>query len=82
MILGFISLLLSFGQNYIAKICIPQKVADTMLPCHLEDDEETEDTEERGRHLRFVFEFLNPSRRVLFGPSSSPSCAKVGALYF
>ncbi|KAL6993344.1 MLO-like protein 10 [Sarracenia purpurea var. burkii] len=35
MILGFISLLLTFSQYYIAKICIPAKVADTMLPCPL-----------------------------------------------
>ncbi|KAM3378800.1 MLO-like protein 5 [Capsicum galapagoense] len=33
MVLGFISLLLTFGQNYIAKICIPERVANTMLPC-------------------------------------------------
>lgn len=36
MIVGFISLLLTFGQNYIAKICIPVRVAETMLPCRLE----------------------------------------------
>ncbi|KAL1830976.1 hypothetical protein DCAR_0100934 [Daucus carota subsp. sativus] len=33
MVLGFISLLLTFSQYYIAKICISQSVADTMLPC-------------------------------------------------
>ncbi|RZC67414.1 hypothetical protein C5167_011114 [Papaver somniferum] len=33
MVLGFISLLLTFGQNYIAKICVPLRIADTMLPC-------------------------------------------------
>ncbi|KAK9069388.1 hypothetical protein SSX86_011291 [Deinandra increscens subsp. villosa] len=33
MILGFISLILTFSQYYIAKICIPIDVADTMLPC-------------------------------------------------
>lgn len=33
MVLGFISLLLTFGQNYIAKICIPEKAGNTMLPC-------------------------------------------------
>ncbi|KAK4730277.1 hypothetical protein R3W88_023265 [Solanum pinnatisectum] len=33
MVLGFISLLLTFGQNYISRICIPERVADTMLPC-------------------------------------------------
>ncbi|OMP09615.1 Mlo-related protein [Corchorus olitorius] len=33
MVLGFISLLLTFGQSYISRICIPTKVADTMLFC-------------------------------------------------
>ncbi|KAH1109292.1 hypothetical protein GLYMA_04G015500v4 [Glycine max] len=33
MVLGFISLLLTFGQNYISKMCIPSKYAKTMLPC-------------------------------------------------
>ncbi|KAL6603414.1 hypothetical protein ACP70R_043775 [Stipagrostis hirtigluma subsp. patula] len=33
MILGFISLLLVFGQNYIIKICISDHAANTMLPC-------------------------------------------------
>ncbi|XP_010444861.1 PREDICTED: MLO-like protein 10 [Camelina sativa] len=33
MILGFISLLLTFGEQYILKICIPEKAAASMLPC-------------------------------------------------
>ncbi|KAI4366260.1 hypothetical protein MLD38_022155 [Melastoma candidum] len=41
MVLGFISLLLTFGQTYITKICIPDDAANTMLPCpkapHIED---------------------------------------------
>ncbi|KAJ1260853.1 hypothetical protein BS78_10G264500 [Paspalum vaginatum] len=36
MVLGFISLLLVFGQNYIIKICISQEAAGTMLPCRRE----------------------------------------------
>ncbi|CAN6353029.1 unnamed protein product [Urochloa humidicola] len=35
MVLGFISLLLVFGQNYIIQICITNHAADTMLPCKL-----------------------------------------------
>ncbi|XP_068639900.1 MLO-like protein 9 [Aristolochia californica] len=35
MILGFISLLLTFGQSYIARVCITEKSANTMLPCSL-----------------------------------------------
>ncbi|XP_010550512.1 PREDICTED: MLO-like protein 10 isoform X2 [Tarenaya hassleriana] len=37
MILGFISLLLTFGEAYILKICIPEKAAVTMLPCPAPD---------------------------------------------
>ncbi|XP_058080207.1 MLO protein homolog 1-like [Magnolia sinica] len=33
MLLGFISLLLTVGQTYVAKICIPAKAGNTMLPC-------------------------------------------------
>ncbi|XP_074572609.1 MLO-like protein 9 [Curcuma longa] len=42
MVLGFISLILTFGQNYIIQICIPQKAADTMLPCRLVEEAEVE----------------------------------------
>ncbi|KAJ1397589.1 Mlo-related protein [Sesbania bispinosa] len=33
MVLGFISLILTFGQNYISRMCIPTKYGNTMLPC-------------------------------------------------
>lgn len=36
MLLGFMSLLLAVTQQYIAKICVPSEVADTMLPCRKE----------------------------------------------
>ncbi|XP_047983183.1 MLO-like protein 9 [Salvia hispanica] len=35
MVVGFISLTLTFGQKYITSICIPEKIGDTMLPCEL-----------------------------------------------
>ncbi|KAI3725747.1 hypothetical protein L1987_65539 [Smallanthus sonchifolius] len=47
MVLGFISLILTFSQYYIAKICIPVDVADTMLPCAKRDKDEKE---EKGAH--------------------------------
>lgn len=37
MVLGFISLLLVFGQNYIVKVCISNHAANTMLPCKLKE---------------------------------------------
>ncbi|KAH1262314.1 MLO-like protein 8 [Glycine max] len=33
MVFGFLSLLLTFGQSYIVRICIPADVADKFLPC-------------------------------------------------
>ncbi|KAK9129201.1 hypothetical protein Sjap_009688 [Stephania japonica] len=37
MLLGFISLLLTFGQQHIAKICMPAKYGEDMLPCRAEN---------------------------------------------
>ncbi|KAK1369790.1 hypothetical protein POM88_035882 [Heracleum sosnowskyi] len=57
MVLGFISLLLTFSQYYISKICISQSVADTMLPCSVAENKghakggESEGEEEHRRRL-------------------------------
>ncbi|KAI4386872.1 hypothetical protein MLD38_004759 [Melastoma candidum] len=64
MILGFISLLLTFGQSYIARICIPQKVADTFLPCG------SEKAVSSGGRRRL----WEAPRRVLAAGSFAPSC--------
>ncbi|KAL3649719.1 MLO-like protein 8 [Castilleja foliolosa] len=61
MILGFISLSLVFSQYYIAEICIPDHVANTMLPCRLKDDE-------KGGNRRRL---LSYERRELAGKSSA-----------
>lgn len=34
MLLGFVSLILAVTQNSISRICVSNKVANTMLPCH------------------------------------------------
>ncbi|KAF6143387.1 hypothetical protein GIB67_001331 [Kingdonia uniflora] len=48
--MGFISLLLTFGQVYIGRICIPIKDADSMFPCPLRHAE-VEDSVEYRRKL-------------------------------
>lgn len=68
MILGFISLTLVFSQYYIAEICIPTSVADTMLPCS--SKEYNKDKEESRRRL------LSYERRVL--ASKASGCTKKG----
>lgn len=70
MILGFISLILVFSQYYIADICIPINVADTMLPCPAAYQNENKENENKeGNHRRL----LSYERRVLAG-KKEPSC--------
>ncbi|KAI3930869.1 hypothetical protein MKW92_001538 [Papaver armeniacum] len=39
MLLGFISLLLTFTQDYIIQLCIPKKVGNTWHPCPIKEEE-------------------------------------------
>ncbi|KAI7737159.1 hypothetical protein M8C21_008998 [Ambrosia artemisiifolia] len=68
MILGFISLMLTFSPYYIAKICIPVDVADTMLPCAKRHKAEKEEEEEKARRLLLWYE---EHRRSLAGASKT-----------
>ncbi|KAK4780377.1 hypothetical protein SAY87_016483 [Trapa incisa] len=73
MILGFISLLLVFGQKYITEICILEEIAGKMLPC-ISDGKKSKDPGDPkppGRHL------LSSERRYLAAGSSGPSCKTV-----
>ncbi|KAI9083853.1 hypothetical protein K1719_034111 [Acacia pycnantha] len=70
MLLGFISLLLTFGQTYILKICIPEKAADTMLPCPFDGTNDNSSSSE-GAHRR---KLLSYQRRFLADDSSTTSC--------
>ncbi|XP_019173670.1 PREDICTED: MLO-like protein 9 [Ipomoea nil] len=69
MVLGFISLLLTFGQNYIAKICIPATAANTMLPCPAKYPIH-EGGHEEGHHRRLLWY----EHRLLSADSSPQGC--------
>ncbi|KFK40125.1 hypothetical protein AALP_AA3G333500 [Arabis alpina] len=72
MVLGFISLLLTFGQSFILKICIPENVARTMLPCpapdHFEKEKEEDDKGDNHRKLLWY------DHRILSEVESSSKC--------
>ncbi|KAG6510316.1 hypothetical protein ZIOFF_028326 [Zingiber officinale] len=88
MVLGFISLILTFGQSYIIQICIPEKAADTMLPCRKEEKPEIGGGEGKGEHAggggkggeahhrRLLWDALMViySNRRLLAESSAPNC--------
>lgn len=80
--MGFISLLLTFFQSYIARICISEKVADNMLPCapKITEKESSEaDTEDPHRRLLVEMILANVSpRRILAGGESGSKCSAVG----
>lgn len=74
MVLGFISLLLTFSQNFIAKICISEKYASTMLPCPKKGSIDAEhhgpeQAEEEHRRRLLWYE-----RRFLGGDSMAAGC--------
>ena len=72
MLLGFISLLLTVGQDHIAKICIPAKFGNIMLPCSRGNDEgqEEEDDDHSRRRLLSHVDDEVPWRRVLAGATT------------
>ncbi|XP_044508799.1 MLO-like protein 10 isoform X2 [Mangifera indica] len=55
MVLGFISLILTFGQNHFAKICVSSKVADSMLPCRLDSDSDKSSSSEEEHRRRLLW---------------------------
>ncbi|CAN0906957.1 MLO-like protein 8 [Linum grandiflorum] len=73
MVLGFISLILTFSQNYILKICIPAEVANSMLPCAAETDHHNTEEEEEEHHRRLLWF----QRRVLAGADTATNCKEV-----
>lgn len=89
MTLGFISLLLTFGQNYISRICIPEKFADMMLPCRIKPEtaaaeahnpRKPDDSAEGGHHRRLVSQVamdLTSKRRFLSAGLLPLSCSPV-----
>lgn len=88
MLLGFLSLLLTVGTSYIAKICVPEKIGYKMLPCKPEyykskgdgsgDDDDNNDHEGKSRRklLNLAEEMI--FRRVLAASSDDVgTCGKV-----
>ncbi|XP_038720534.1 MLO-like protein 10 isoform X2 [Tripterygium wilfordii] len=68
MILGFISLLLTFGQTYFIRVCVSPKVANTMLPCAKKETSNDSSEEEHRRRLLWL------ERRSLAAAGSDFKC--------
>ncbi|KAJ9670975.1 hypothetical protein PVL29_027113 [Vitis rotundifolia] len=68
LMVGFISLLLNFGRDFIVKICIPEKAADTMLPCPNNGEKDSSSETESRRRLLWY------NHRLLAAATYSSSC--------
>ncbi|KAF5731323.1 hypothetical protein HS088_TW19G00932 [Tripterygium wilfordii] len=68
MILGFISLLLTFGQTYFIRVCVSPKVANTMLPCAKKETSNASSEDEHRRRLLWL------ERRSLAAAGSDFKC--------
>lgn len=68
MLLGFISLLLTVSQTYVAKICISESLSESMLPCRKQVNDTTTSSEEKNRKLS------EESQRRVLASSSGSSC--------
>ncbi|KAK7360353.1 hypothetical protein VNO77_02340 [Canavalia gladiata] len=71
MILGFLSLLLTFGQSYIVRICIPANVGDKLLPCPYEATGTENASSSEEEHRR---KLLSYQRRYLSDDSTPYQC--------
>ncbi|KAK1274488.1 hypothetical protein QJS04_geneDACA009796 [Acorus gramineus] len=81
MLLGFISLLLTVGQDYISRICIPSSIGFKMLPCeakanHGGDDGDNGD--DRRRRLLWSGDEHPSWRRFLAAGGGQDRCSKKG----
>ncbi|ONK71134.1 uncharacterized protein A4U43_C04F5060 [Asparagus officinalis] len=69
MLLGFISLLLTVGQDQISKICIPAKAGKIMLPCEGKHDNDNDNDDDDHDNRRKLLSLNDDGhwRRVLAG---------------
>lgn len=82
MLLGFISLLLTIGTRFIAKICIPAELGSTMLPCKggykdgggYGGDDGDKGGDGRRKLLSYAEEMI--LRRVLAAQAGGDYCSK------
>jgi mlo protein len=76
MLLGFISLLLTFGTKYVAKICIPSNLGNIMLPCKKAEAEKQDSTDDRRRLLSFDDENFVWRRSLAAAAGGDDYCSK------
>ncbi|KAH6768295.1 hypothetical protein C2S51_013631 [Perilla frutescens var. frutescens] len=57
MLLGFISLLLTVGTTYVAKICVPKELGNKFLPCDEKQTDGDDDDDDKGKNGRKLISY-------------------------
>ncbi|KAG6408477.1 hypothetical protein SASPL_131490 [Salvia splendens] len=82
MLLGFISLLLTVGTSYVAKICVPKDLGNKWLPCDKKDtdDHDNDGDEGKNEHRRLLSygEEMVWRRALVSGTDQYDYCANKG----
>ncbi|KAJ7975085.1 MLO-like protein [Quillaja saponaria] len=82
MLLGFLSLLLTVGQEPISGICISESVGATWHPCAKKEKKETDtESDSKGRKLLQFLE-AEPSLRRMLATKGYDKCAEKGKVAF
>ncbi|KAL8240026.1 hypothetical protein R6Q59_013381 [Mikania micrantha] len=76
MVLGFISLLLVFCQNYIASICVSKALTKDFLPCKKQKEEDDDNEKGGDRRLLWSYDHLHHGRSL--GGDDPPKECKEG----
>lgn len=77
MILGFLSLLLTFGQSYMVKLCMPANATDIMLPCQSRATRDAKNDEDEHHRKLLYYE-----RRYLSEDGAPYNCKEVTMLVY
>ncbi|KAL5569290.1 hypothetical protein UlMin_025865 [Ulmus minor] len=83
MLLGFISLLLTVGQDHISNICIPKSIAATWHPCQdKKSGDSDKDSDKKGRKLLEFSEYYGFGSRRSLATKGDDKCSENGKVAF
>lgn len=77
MVLGFISLLLTFGQNYIASICVPSRYGHAMSFCGPYDGPSEDHDDKKLKKTDHAMRILSSIQRRSLADAPPVNCKKV-----
>lgn len=76
MLLGFISLLLTIGQDPISNICVSEKIASTWHPCNKQKEAQKYNSDDLEGHRRRLLTASDGGVRRVLAAVGTDKCAE------